>query len=74
MSKTIGIFVGSLRKGSYNKTIAEAIASYLPAGYDGRIIEMGTVEEFKNSANPIVQQFIHGWKSPVKPAQRRQKI
>ena len=41
MSKTIGIFVGSLRKGSYNKTIAEAIASYLPTGYEGRIIEIG---------------------------------
>ena len=41
MSKTIGIFVGSLRKGSYNKTIAEAIASYRPAGYEGRIIEIG---------------------------------
>ncbi len=41
MSKTIGIFVGSLRKGSYNRTIAEAIASFLPAGYEGRIIEIG---------------------------------
>lgn len=41
MSKTIGIFVGSLRKGSYNRTIAEAIASFLPTGYEGRIIEIG---------------------------------
>lgn len=28
--------------------------------YDGRIIEIGTPEEIKNSANPVVQQFIHG--------------
>ncbi|MGB9892975.1 MAG: ABC transporter ATP-binding protein [Candidatus Saccharicenans sp.] len=28
--------------------------------YDGRIVEIGTPEEIKNSANPIVQQFIHG--------------
>lgn len=31
---------------------------------DGSIIETGTVEEIKNSSNPKVQQFIHGWKSP----------
>jgi phospholipid/cholesterol/gamma-HCH transport system ATP-binding protein len=28
--------------------------------YDGRIIESGTPEEFKNSANPVVKQFITG--------------
>ncbi|MEW6455752.1 MAG: ABC transporter ATP-binding protein [Acidobacteriota bacterium] len=28
--------------------------------YDGRIIEIGVPEEFKNSSNPIVQQFIKG--------------
>ena len=28
--------------------------------YDGKIIEVGTPEEIKNSTNPVVQQFIHG--------------
>ena len=28
--------------------------------YEGRIIESGTPEEFKNSANPVVKQFITG--------------
>lgn len=40
---------------------------------DGQIIETGTVEEIKNSANPKVQQFIHGWKSPGMLAKGRQK-
>lgn len=35
--------------------------------YDGRIIEIGVPEEFKNSPNPIVQQFIKGESSgPIK--------
>lgn len=28
--------------------------------YDGRIIEVGTPEEFKNTANPVVRQFVTG--------------
>jgi len=28
--------------------------------FNGVIIEFGTVEEFKNSKNPIVQAFIEG--------------
>lgn len=29
--------------------------------YKGKIVQVGTVEEIKNSSNPIVQAFIHGW-------------
>lgn len=36
------------------------VADRIAMLYDGRIIEVGTPEEIKNSANPIVQQFIHG--------------
>jgi phospholipid/cholesterol/gamma-HCH transport system ATP-binding protein len=32
---------------------------------EGKIIEVGTPEQIKNSTNPIVQQFIHGWLSPT---------
>jgi phospholipid/cholesterol/gamma-HCH transport system ATP-binding protein len=28
--------------------------------YDGKIIQVGTKEEIRDSANPVVQQFIHG--------------
>ncbi len=35
--------------------------------YDGKIIEVGTPEEIKNSSNPIVRQFITGSaKGPIK--------
>jgi phospholipid/cholesterol/gamma-HCH transport system ATP-binding protein len=35
--------------------------------YEGRIIEVGTPEEIKNSSNPIVRQFITGSaKGPIK--------
>ncbi|MBC7362257.1 MAG: ABC transporter ATP-binding protein [Candidatus Aminicenantes bacterium] len=36
------------------------VADRIAMLYDGRIIEVGTPEEIKNSANPVVQQFIHG--------------
>jgi phospholipid/cholesterol/gamma-HCH transport system ATP-binding protein len=32
---------------------------------EGKVIEVGTPEQIKNSNNPIVQQFIHGWLSPT---------
>jgi len=35
-------------------------ADYIALLYNGKIIEFGTVEEFKNSKNPIVQAFIEG--------------
>ncbi|AZV46293.1 ABC transporter ATP-binding protein [Nautilia sp. PV-1] len=35
-------------------------ADYVAMLYNGEIIEYGTVEEFKNSKNPIVQAFIKG--------------
>lgn len=50
-------------------TVADRIAMI----YDGQIIEVGTPEEFQQSVNPKVQQFIHGWKSPGLSAKRRQK-
>lgn len=36
------------------------VADRIAMLYDGRIVEVGTPEEIKNSANPVVQQFIHG--------------
>jgi len=37
------------------------IADRIAMIHEGQIIEIGTVEDIENSANPIVQQFIHGW-------------
>jgi phospholipid/cholesterol/gamma-HCH transport system ATP-binding protein len=43
------------------------IADRIAMLYEGRIIEIGTPEEIRNSANPVVQQFIHGESSgPIK--------
>lgn len=41
MSKKIGIILGSLRKDSYNKKVAENIIDLLPEGFDASFIEIG---------------------------------
>ena len=48
-------------------TIADRIAMI----YDERIIEVGTPAEFRQSDNPVVQQFISGVKNTCGPVQRR---
>ena len=40
-NKQVGIFVGSLRKESFNRKIANYIIENQPEGYDFRIIEIG---------------------------------
>ncbi len=40
MSKKIGIIVGSLRKGSFTRSIASEMKALLPEGYEGEIIEI----------------------------------
>ncbi|WP_099365548.1 NADPH-dependent FMN reductase [Sphingobacterium sp. 1.A.4] len=40
-NKTVGIFVGSLRKDSFNKKIANYLVSITPEGYTFKIIEIG---------------------------------
>ena len=37
-----------------------AMADYVAMLFEGAIIEYGTVEQVRGSANPIVQQFLHG--------------
>lgn len=46
MSKKIGILVGSLREGSFNRIVANKFAELLPAGYEAKFIEIGDVEFF----------------------------
>jgi phospholipid/cholesterol/gamma-HCH transport system ATP-binding protein len=41
------------------------IADRMAMIHEGRIITVGTPEEIRNSPDPIVQQFIHGWLSPT---------
>ncbi|MCX7780165.1 MAG: ABC transporter ATP-binding protein [Negativicutes bacterium] len=58
---------------THHMTSAFNIADRIAMIYGGRIIETGTVEEIKQSQNPVVQQFIHGWKAPVLGAKRKVK-
>ena len=48
-------------------TIADRIAMI----YDEKIIAIGTPDEFRQAANPIVQQFVAGVKNSCIPVQRR---
>lgn len=44
--KTIGIVVGSLRKESFNKSIANYVASLIPAEYEVKFIDISDVDMF----------------------------
>lgn len=56
---------------THHMSSAFAIADRIAMIHGGRLIEIGTVEEIKHSENPLVQQFIHGLKSPGAYARRR---
>jgi phospholipid/cholesterol/gamma-HCH transport system ATP-binding protein len=45
---------------THDMKVAFKIADRVAMLYQGRIVEEGTPEEFQQSANPIVQQFIEG--------------
>ncbi|MBI4778217.1 ABC transporter ATP-binding protein [Candidatus Desantisbacteria bacterium] len=45
---------------THDMTSAYAIADRIAMIYDGKIIEIGTPEEIRNTHNPVVQQFITG--------------
>jgi ABC-type transport system involved in resistance to organic solvents, ATPase component len=58
---------------THHMSSAFNIADRIAMIYEGRIIETGTVSEIKESVNPIVQQFIHGWAGTGQFAKRRRK-
>lgn len=41
MNKVIGLFAGSLRKESFSRKIAKAVAAMAPAGFEFKIISLG---------------------------------
>jgi phospholipid/cholesterol/gamma-HCH transport system ATP-binding protein len=45
---------------SHDLSSIYAMADYVAMLFEGAIIAYGTVEELKNSPNPIVQQFLQG--------------
>ena len=58
---------------THHMSSAFNIADRIAMIHDGKIKAAGTVEQIKNSDNPIVQQFIHGEKTPGLLARRRLK-
>lgn len=46
MAKKVGILVGSLRKASYSKAVAEALATQFPSDYETTFIKIGTLPFF----------------------------
>jgi len=52
---------------THDMVSAYKVADKIAMLYDGRIIEVGTPEEIRNTENPVVQQFTHGRaKGPIK--------
>lgn len=41
------------------------VANRIAMLHEGRFLEINSEEEFRNSKNELVQQFIHGWESPA---------
>ncbi|HEY3426960.1 MAG TPA: ABC transporter ATP-binding protein [Negativicutes bacterium] len=56
---------------THHMSSAFNIADRIAMVHEGHIIEVGTVEQIKQSENPIIQQFIHGLKRPGMYARRR---
>lgn len=52
---------------THDMTSSYKVADRIAMLYEGKIIEIGTAEEIRNSKNEIIQQFIHGQaEGPIK--------
>lgn len=61
MTKTIGIFLGSLRQDSYSKIIAQELAKLLPVGYEAKFIEIGNLPLYNqdfDDLGPVPDEYI----------------
>jgi len=59
---------------THHMSSAFKLADRIAMIHSGRIIEIGTVEQIRQSENAVVQQFIHGFKSPGAYVRRRSEI
>ena len=57
MSKKVSILVGSLRKGSFARKVAQNVIPMFPEGYEARIVEIGHLPLYNRSKstrlNPV---------------------
>lgn len=69
MTKTIGIFVGSLRKESFSKKLAKAVVGMAPQGFVFRIISIDGLPLYNqdfDDENMVPEEFT-AFRSAVKP-------
>lgn len=79
MSTTIDRLIASTRRilgvtsvvVTHHMPSAFTVADRIVMIHQGRIVEQGSVDEIKQSVNPIVQQFIHGWTTADARNERR---
>ncbi|MGX7162454.1 NADPH-dependent FMN reductase [Enterococcus massiliensis] len=62
MTKKIGILVGSLREGSYNKIVAKKFAALLPEGYEAVFIDFSTLP-FYNEDLEVEGKVPESWQA-----------
>lgn len=63
MSKKVSILVGSLRKGSFARKIAQNVIPMFPEGYEAQIVEIGHLPLYNfDYDDPAVTDF------PLRPA------
>ena len=61
MTKTVGIFLGSLRKGSYSKIIAQELAKLFPADYTTQFLEIGNLPLYNqdfDDLGPVPAEYV----------------
>lgn len=63
MTKKIGVIVGSLRKDSYNKKIAQSLMALLPSDYHSEIIEIGQLEFYNEDLDSDDALVPENWRS-----------
>ena len=67
MNKRIGVLIGSLREGSYNRAIAEAVASLLPEDYEVVEVEIENLPFYNEDLD-------HEGKTPQEWTEFREKV
>ena len=75
MSKKVSILVGSLRKGSFARKIAQNVISMFPEGYEAQIVEIGHLPLYNfDYDDPAVTDFPHSaqlYPNSAKPSKLR---
>jgi len=64
--KKIGVFVGSLRKGSFNRSVAEYLAALVPDGYQAQFFDIGGLQLYNQDLDENPPQAWVEFRAAVK--------